>query len=368
MLVKIRFMLVTPLLVVAVLACGACAQGVQSGPPGMIVVTSNPANAYVFVDGDSAGIAPLNYSAQAGQHQVEVEYPGYQPYITDVTVPAGGTVQVNAALAPIPNPGLISIDSSPQGADIYVDGNYDGETPGLVGGLAAGMHQVVLVFPDYAPYTANVSVQAGQTTSINAVLAQATMAGFGDINIASQPAGASVYLDGVYQGVTVPDNIITLQAVPAGMHTIVFTLEGYQDYSQVIQVNEGQASTVAPVLTPVIQPAPNGTIVVVTSPSGGQVYLDGQFKGTAPISISPVPAGSHTLLVRLPGFQDSTQTLQLGAGQVVPINVLFAPVSTPTTVATSTAPPPTKTTISFPVLALLAAVVLGTLYMTGERR
>ena len=349
---------IATLVIIAIAGCGAAAQSTPTGGTGAVTVTSTPTGAYVSINGGTTEVTPWTYNIAPGVHQVEVDYPGYQAYVTTITVTAGGSVQVNAVLSPVPNPALIAIDSTPQGADIYVDGNFNGETPYAVGGLSPGTHQVVLVFPGYAPYTANVTVQAGQTASITAVLTQVTMTGLGDINVASQPAGASIYLDGVFQGITVPDDIITLQAVQAGSHTIVLSLNGYQDYRQVIQVNEGQATTVAAVFTPVQQPPQNGTLIVVTNPSGGQVYLDGQFEGIAPVTVNAVPVGPHQIVLKLSGFQDYSQTVQVQAGQVVPVNAVLTPAATATTVPPTTAPA-TTTAGSAPFAVVAAVAVAG---------
>ncbi len=357
---------IATLVMIAVACWGAAAQ--PTGSTGSVTITSTPTGAYVSIDGGTTEITPWTYQVAPGSHQVEVDFPGYQAYVTTVNVAAGGTSQVNAILSPVPNPGLIAIDSTPQGADIYVDGNFNGETPFTVGGLTPGPHQVVLVFPGYAPYTATVQVQAGQTASVNAILAQVTLTGLGDINVASQPSGASIYLDGVYQGITVPDNIITLQAVQAGSHTIVLSENGYQDYRQVIQVNEGQATTVAAVLTPVQQPPQSGTLVIVTNPSGGQVFLDGQFEGIAPVTVNTVAAGSHQLLLKLPGFMDYTKTVQIQPGQVVPVNAVLTPVTSATSVPpTTTTVPATTTAGSAPYVVGIAVAAVGGLYLTGKR-
>jgi hypothetical protein len=45
-----------------------------------------------------------------------------------------------------------------------------------------------------------------------------------------------------------------------------------------------------------------GTLQFTSSPSGAEVYLDSQYRGTTPSTISGVEAGEHTLEFRYPGY------------------------------------------------------------------
>lgn len=51
-----------------------------------------------------------------------------------------------------------------------------------------------------------------------------------------------------------------------------------------------------------------GSISVSSSPSGASVYLDGSYLGITPRTITGISIGSHTITVRLTGYQDSSQT------------------------------------------------------------
>ncbi len=62
------------------------------------------------------------------------------------------------------------MDSTPQGADVYVDGNYQGTTPVTVSALSAGAHQVELHLAGYEVLTSTEYVTGGQTTVANLAL------------------------------------------------------------------------------------------------------------------------------------------------------------------------------------------------------
>ena len=81
-------------------------------------------------------------------------------------------VNSTASTAPvIPAAGTISVDSTPRGASIFLDGNFTGFiTEYTLTGISAGQHTVVLKFPGYDDYNQTVTVYAGQTATINATL------------------------------------------------------------------------------------------------------------------------------------------------------------------------------------------------------
>jgi uncharacterized protein YceK len=51
------------------------------------------------------------------------------------------------------------------------------------------------------------------------------------------------------------------------------------------------------------QPAEKGTLQLTSSPAGAEIYLDSQYRGSTPSTISEVEPGSHTLEFRLKGYK-----------------------------------------------------------------
>ena len=69
-----------------------------------------------------------------------------------------------------------------------------------------------------------------------------------------------------------------------------------------------------------------GTLQLSSSPSGAQVYLDNQFRGYTPITITNVASGSHILEYRYSGYESwsTTVTVSSGSSQVY---VALSPVA-----------------------------------------
>jgi hypothetical protein len=66
--------------------------------------------------------------------------------------------------------------------------------------------------------------------------------------------------------------------------------------------------------TPTPTPTPGyGSLAITSNPMGAEVYLDGELKGTAPLTLTNIPAGKHTLLVTKIGYVESNSTVTVTA-------------------------------------------------------
>ena len=57
-----------------------------------------------------------------------------------------------------------------------------------------------------------------------------------------------------------------------------------------------------------------GTLNLTSSPSGSEVYLDNQYRGTTPVTIPDVVAGSHTLEYRHSGYKSWSTAITVTSG------------------------------------------------------
>jgi hypothetical protein len=66
-----------------------------------------------------------------------------------------------------------------------------------------------------------------------------------------------------------------------------------------------------------------GTITFASSPSGAQVYLDGQFRGSTPSTVTGIEPGNHSLEFRYPGYVSWSTSMVVSSGA----NNVFAALS-----------------------------------------
>jgi hypothetical protein len=57
-----------------------------------------------------------------------------------------------------------------------------------------------------------------------------------------------------------------------------------------------------------------GTISFTSSPTGAQIYVDSQFRGTAPSTLSGIEPGNHTLEFRYPGYKSWSTVMVVSPG------------------------------------------------------
>lgn len=86
----------------------------------------------------------------------------------------GGMAHVGVTvfhLVPLVETGSISIKSTPKGATIFLDDvNQQVKTPAILNDITAGTHTVKLTKLGYLPYNTQVTVNAGQLTTVDATL------------------------------------------------------------------------------------------------------------------------------------------------------------------------------------------------------
>ena len=90
-----------------------------------IMITSEPAGAEIFVDGKSAGRAPLRLELPARSHQVSARLDGWADELQSITVEAHRENTAHFVFAD----GSVKITSSPAGATVLSDGRELGQTP-----------------------------------------------------------------------------------------------------------------------------------------------------------------------------------------------------------------------------------------------
>jgi len=238
----------------------------QPVPPtiGSLNLVSTPGGADIWVDNRYYGNTPQLIGGLApGFRAVLLRKAGYEDYTQDIRIDAGEVSSFNAGLSEYkaqPGYGSLQIDSTPPGAAIYLENNYKGSTgdDGFfdINQLTPGSYTLKLVSKDYQPYVQTVTVQNGIINDIHVTLVPVppgpTPDTTGQINVGSSPAGANIYLDNAYRGITP----LTLVDIPQGSHAIILKINGYQDWTSTVNVAAGSYTQVSGTLSAGPQPNP----------------------------------------------------------------------------------------------------------------
>ncbi len=296
---------------------------------GTLTVTSSPTGALVTIDGSRGQQAPWIYTdIRAGSHVVRAFLSGYQPFLTIVSVPPGGSITIDAPLAPLSEIGVLQVKSTPGGADVYVDGFYSGATAATIGNLAAGPHIVQLKLAGYREWIGTVDIPVNSVAFIDATFEVATADPTGNIVVTSDPPGGSVYLDNNFQGRTQADNPLDLTGIPPGSYSLEIQLVNYRDFITMVEVLPGQTAVIHAELIPAANPSETGTLQITSDPQGANIFLDNVCRGVTPLTIPSIGAGNHTLLLRLQGYNDYSSSVSIAPGQSLQVQAALSPVAT----------------------------------------
>ncbi len=262
----------------------------------VVVIADMPAD--ISVDGLALPFGN-RYLLRPGTYTVRASAEGYHPLETPVTVDErdSQTLQLELQLLP----GLVSIDSTPAGASVQIDGEDVGHTPLQDLSVEAGVHTIAVAAERYLPQAQELEV-TGRNARQQLTLELAP--GWADVGIDSKPAGASILVDGEALGTTPA----TLQ-IMGGERQLILQLPAYADAQQALVITPGQPLQVE---TIVLQPAA-GVLELKSVPSGANVTLDGEFHGQTPLTLEVSPGKAHRLAVFKPGYRRHNGTVQLPA-------------------------------------------------------
>jgi hypothetical protein len=214
-------------------------------------------------------------------------------------------VQGESPVPPPPPPppafGFLQVTSSPEGAQVLLNGTPVGQTP-LSLSVAPGPEQVVLQLPGYQTYSTRLFVHPGQRLTIEASLIPL----LGTLSVNAQPNGSSVFLDGRFVGTTP----LSLSLGPGG-YEVRITHPGYFPYQTRVEVQGGQVARIQAQLRPL------EVSVNLYLNTSALVFLNGRSLGSANGGFLRItaPPGTYEVTLVAPGFHTYVFTLRLPANQ-----------------------------------------------------
>ena len=278
--------------------------------PGHLQLSSRPESTEILLDGGLVGITPITLKELAvGEHRLILRKQRYQEYSATINIEGlDKTQQLEVQLEPAW--GTLEIDSNPQGANVLVAGEQRGVTPLSTELLSSG-ETVTVKLAGYKQWQQQLSVAAGKTLQIP--LIELTPAD-GLLQLDSQPRGAGITVNGVYQGITPAE----LQLKPGQPHQIRLFLDGYQTVERQVNLETGAERSIVEKLA-----AQSGSLRIVPNPKDADIYIDGRLIGRSAQTVS-LPAKAHRLEVRRAGYVTKAQTVtpRPGIEQVVQVSLL----------------------------------------------
>ncbi len=314
-------------LVLGVLAVSSPVFG-QTTDPAVIVITASDdatSGAAVRIDGDPSGNVPLRKTVAPGRHLVQVGKRGFATLSKWVDLSAGQVLNMPIALQPqAPKTGSLLITADVTGLPVLIDGVGRGGTPLVVDGLSEGEHVVEIKSPGegYQPFLQTVVIKANERTTIDAAIRIAP--DLGSLRVIASVPGAIISLDGEDIG----GAPAARGALSPGEHVVMARATGYEPVEQTVTVIAGRERVVSlRFTTPATDTA---RILVRASVPEASVSVDGEDYGNPPITIEPAEPGTHSIVVRAPGYREVRRTCSVGPSRncdiYAELNALGVPV------------------------------------------
>jgi hypothetical protein len=166
--------------------------GADNAAQATVSFDSDPRGADVYVDGRYQGTTPLRAGVQPGNRTIRIERDGYRTWERSYRLSPRETLRVDAQLEAVPRTGTVRFESSPSGADVFVEGRYLGTTPLGPRDYRPGRYDVELERSGYLPARTTFRVEAGERQTVRVTLQPR----LGRLEVVGNVGGARVFLDG----------------------------------------------------------------------------------------------------------------------------------------------------------------------------
>ena len=298
-------------LLAALLATLLVAVGCFEQAGNVLDVRTSPPGARIELDGVYQADSPVKLNVAPGPHLIVATREGFLETRGSVIVQPTATNRFDLPLRPLF--GLVLAESFPTDAEVLVDGVFRGKTPVLMTDLPGGQHRILIKKDGYETKEALLSVQTEadrQPKLISLELRSLLVA----IKVTSTPEKAKVFLDGSYKG----DSPQSIQNILAGKHKVRIEMDGYEPYEQEVEVSGHDEYHVNATLQ-----EKYARIKLDTDPSGGEVFVNGEARGKAPVTLGPLHEGDYTLKITKHGFDPVERKVSLKKGEDLDLKIPF---------------------------------------------
>ncbi|MGB7905426.1 MAG: PEGA domain-containing protein, partial [Steroidobacteraceae bacterium] len=269
-----------------------------------------PADSAVRLHGGLALPVGGNHFARPGEYTVEIQRQGFASLRAPIKVTDAPNQSFRYRLAKLP--GVLQVQTA-VAARISIAGRDVGSAPGEVR-LPAGRHEILVTAPRHLPFKATVDVKGME---LRQSLTAKLVAAWAPVTVLTEPAGATVLVDGTAHGAT-PAKL----ELDAGTHRIELRQAGFKHWVTDLQVVANQPQTLGPVRLGL----PDGTLLVRTDPAGASVSVGGAFRGRAPVTLDVRPDVTLALVASREGYEPRTTQLTVGAGERREVQLSLTPI------------------------------------------
>ena len=157
--------------------------------------TTSPAGAMVTVDGEDLGITPLVAEILEGEHEILIKLAAHKAVTDRIKVLA----RQDMVLPPITleqADGLVLLQSTPSGANVTMDGTFQGQTPLEITISPGTSHQLTFFLNGYEATNRSITTRPEEEASLHVTLDPI----LSSVQISAVPADAELFVNGEFKG------------------------------------------------------------------------------------------------------------------------------------------------------------------------
>ena len=229
--------------------------------------SASPSAVTASVDSQPVDITATGVEVLSGPRELTLSAPGFMPVSLPLNVVAGVDQDLGAVTL-TPADATLTLESSPPGAGVTVDGTFAGLTPVVLPLSPGDSHAISLSKAGYRGTSLSLTLSRGETASRSVTLAPE----LGEVRFAIEPAEAEILING--QRVGTGSQSLSL---PAVQQRIAVQLEGYASFETEVLPKPGlpqrisvtlltEAAARKAAMTPTIS-TPLGQTMVLVDPS-----------------------------------------------------------------------------------------------------
>ncbi len=189
---------------------------------GTLVVTTTPAGASVSLEdgGRLLGTTPLEVRLPTGSHVLSIELPLHvtERRSVNITEAAPSSLRLDL-VSDARTTAILSVRSSPEGAEVTLGDRVLGTTPLTLDGLPAGASRIRLSAPEHEPWSADLALEAGAATRVNASLRSAHATAADELVWVGYVAGTLVLVAAITTGIVAGALDAVVDGAPHGNPT-----------------------------------------------------------------------------------------------------------------------------------------------------
>lgn len=245
-----------------------------------------------------------------GAYTLHAELAGHATAEQRFEVGARANQSVSVVLQKLP--GQVRVQVPASGA-LRLGAGEPMRVPGTLA-LPAGRQPLTIEVPGYLPWSGELEVQGEGRAQ---VLAPPLVANSAVLAVSSEPAGATVLVDGRSIGVTP-----LRSPLPAGTHPVELRLAGFKPWATDVLIKAGVDQTLGPVRLGL----PDAVLLVRSKPSAARVLVGGVYRGLTPLRLVLRAETETSVTLSAPGYSDLERAVRLAPAASSALDLELAPV------------------------------------------